>query len=60
MKRKESDEKFYVLDIKLFELLVMKLLSLIIELVIKLVFIYIKDERNEYEMNVVEFFNENK
>lgn len=60
MKRKESDEKLYVLDIKLFELLVMKLLSLIIELVVKLVFIYIKDERNEYEMNVVEFFNENK
>lgn len=60
MKRKESDEKFYVLDIKLFELLVMKLLSLIIEFVIKLVFIYVKDERNEYEMNVVEFFNENK
>lgn len=60
VKRKESDEKFYVSDTKLFESLATKLSSLIIESAIKSASIHTKDERNEHEMNAVEFFNENK
>lgn len=59
VKRKESDEKFYISDVKPLESLATKLSSLIIESAIKSS-IYTKDERNEHEMNAVEFFNENK
>ena len=59
VKGKESDEKFYISDPKVFESLATKLSSLIIESAIESL-IFTKDERNEHEMNAVEFFNENK
>lgn len=59
VKRKESDEKFYISDAKLFESLATKLSSLIIESAIQSS-IYTKDERNEHEMDAVDFVDENK
>ena len=59
LKRKESDENFYISDAKLFESLATKLSSLIIESAIKSS-MFTEDERNEHEMNAVEFINENK
>ena len=59
VKREESDEKFYISDAKLFESLATKVSSLIIESAIKSS-IYTKDERNEHEMNAMNFVNENK
>lgn len=59
VKRKESSEKFYISDVKLLESLATKLSSSIIDSAIKSS-IYTKDERNEHEMDAVDFVIENK